>query len=62
MADLNEHLRDAAKKGDLEGVTRLRDLGAQVDGTDKVINLLFLINIPTWRLHYKFFFSMINIY
>ena len=34
----NQQLRDAAKEGDLEAVTRLvRDEGAQVDGADEVI-------------------------
>jgi excinuclease UvrABC helicase subunit UvrB len=31
IADLNQQLRDAAKKGDLEEVTRLRDQGAQIN-------------------------------
>ncbi len=41
MAELNQKLRDAAEKGDLEEVTRLRDQGAQVDGADKVILGIF---------------------
>ena len=36
MDDLDQQLRDAARKGDLEEVTRLRDQGARIDGADEV--------------------------
>ena len=36
MDDLDQQLRDAARDGDLEEVTRLRDQGARIHGADEV--------------------------
>ena len=41
ILDLNQQLRDAAKEGDLEAVTRLvRDEGAYVNGADDEVLLV----------------------